>query len=69
MPRYRDRRKAASPSRFAKRGAKIFNGRAACLVNNSRFYRNDHKARHGHASLVTGRVLFKLQHHKADCLN
>jgi hypothetical protein len=30
------------------------------LVNNSRFFCNDHKARHGHASLVTGRVLFKL---------
>jgi hypothetical protein len=71
MPRNRDRRKArrhawgffratASQSSFTKRGAKNFNGRAAYFVNNSRFFCNDHKARHGHASLATGLVLFKL---------
>jgi hypothetical protein len=38
---------------------KNFNGRATCSANNSRFFRNDHEARHGHAFLVTGRLLFK----------
>ena len=28
--------------------------------DHSRFFRNDHQTRHGHACLATGRVLFKL---------
>jgi hypothetical protein len=42
---------------------------AAAVVNHSRFLRNYHKTRHGHACLTTGRVLFKLQHHKTGCLD